>query len=323
MSITSLTNCNGLGRELLNRVRPTVVSIIPVCGSLSGRTWLASAFMKARGGRNLTESLLKTVIPDVYSGTPTKCVHAASSIQDKQVKPKPPYVAPPAPPSKWALHRYYSPADGEFRALIIGTHVWFNVADVRRFSHLDVAGIVQIAGPERMVIIPNADVFNADDHGGVSQYVVFDAVHKLLSAMWFGSNTADSLEQWISRDILSPANQLKSGNCVHAAMLHQVLGKHLEFATWVDRILSKNPHALSHLDFRLNIRPGEDFEIPLTEAFDIAQREGSYAGIIVSNLLRDGGYFHDGPVAETADAMLDRYRVVMPGGVKPIGTPSI
>ncbi len=256
---------------------------------------LAPIFLKARGAHKLT-CRIASIIAGVYAGVPVQ----GGSVDDV------PW------PNTIRQHRYYGPREGEFRMIIIGTQVWINLADVSRFTVLAEPVITTIAGSSRTVAIPNSALSNADNSGGSETYVRFDAVGKLLQATEFGGRTVESLEQWISQDLITPANQLKFGHFVRATTLHKMLGQHLDFPTWVGDIRWKNPRSLNHLDVWSDRHPGDDFQIVLTEALAIALREGGPAGEITAMLIRDGGGFHNGKVTESADDTLKRFQGLVP-----------
>jgi hypothetical protein len=92
-----------------------------------------------------------------------------------------------------------------------------------------------------------------------------------------------------------------------------MLGQHMSFSDWVSATDSKD----SSIAFRKEIltangtEPG-DFKVPLTEALEIAKREGGPAGELVSILIRDGGFLHGGPVTEPIDSTLRRLQGLMP-----------
>jgi hypothetical protein len=50
----------------------------------------------------------------------------------------------------------------------------------------------------------------------------------------------------------------------------------------------------------------------LTEAYEIARREEDLAAKIPCILIREGGYFHNGPLGETVESTLKRFEGLVP-----------
>ena len=207
--------------------------------------------------------------------------------------------------------RYYELFVGEFRAVMIGNQVWINLGDFSRRSHLEKEVISRIAGTSRTVSIPNSDVADAESTDGMTEYIRFDSVFKLLHATEYQSHMAATLLQWISRGLLSPKCQLETGRFVHASTLHQLFGRHLDFSAWVTEVFSKNRGTLPRIEHSYNQEPIDDFKILLTEAREIVKREGGFAGKILRILIREGGFLHNGATTESMDDTLKRFLGLM------------
>jgi hypothetical protein len=156
---------------------------------------LVPHFEDARAGSFLSERL-QAVLKDAY----TDLVDGkyAGGFSTRAVGP----VRLPAEGIKLWQYRYYEQCLGELRAVVIGTEVWVNVADVSRCTPLGTDTIKLIAGQSRVTRIDNPDLANADEPLGSSDYVRVDAVIKLWKAIEHMEFGAEALERWIAEQPL-------------------------------------------------------------------------------------------------------------------------
>ena len=209
-------------------------------------------------------------------------------------------------------YRFYSNFCGEFRAIFIGNQAWINRVDVSRFTDLEPNVISQIAGESRTVSIPNSGLSYPDNPSGSEMYIRLDTVCKLLRVTETAHDPAWSLERWLSEELLSPPAQLESGRYVNMSTLHQMLGKHFDYSVWVGELVSKHNVVLERVWLDMHYDRTADLKLLLTEAYEIAIREGGTASMLAAILIREGGFFHGGALAEPVDATLSRFFGLVP-----------
>ena len=266
---------------------------------------LVPYFKKARGGAFLTERLVKNVISDIYAKKPKKADRDGLIRWKPRRRPR---------SHQWQVHRFYDTWVGECRVIIIGTHAWVNAADIGKWHNLSKKVFTKIAGSSRKLKITNSDIVEVEEAEGAESYIRYDVVASVFKALGRRYCGAEELDHWIQKNLLSPKNQLDCGMFVRAKTLHGLLSKHLSFREWTSNIRFRGRYDLT--DFHKNggwdWQEGDDFRIPLTDASKIAEQTGSRRGLIVHLLLRDGGYLHNGPAAEPANAALRRLKGLMP-----------
>jgi hypothetical protein len=222
-------------------------------------------------------------------------------------------VVRPLVRSRIPLHRLYNSTTGEIRAVVIGTQVWILAHDVANSILLDINVVLRMAGEARTLRIPNSKIQSACCPGRVGTYVRSDAVEKLIAALPCGDDCLASLRNWIEADLLNPANLLTRSGDVLASTLHLMLGYHLPFNIWRDQIEQKYWDVLEQCEGIVGqYREVVDYRIPVTHAHHIATKEGTFAGLLTARLLKVGGYFHGGPIHESADSALKRFRGLVP-----------
>lgn len=267
---------------------------------------LAPYLRDARGGSLLEKHLLKRVIQDIYE---KKSLLAADRDSFIRWKPR------RRPRShRWQVQRFYDTWVGECGVIIIGTWAWVNAADIGKWHSLSKEVFTKIAGSSRTLKIANSDISEVEEAEGAESYVRYDVVASVFKAMGKRYCGTEELNHWISKNILTPENQLRLGMFVSAKTLHGLLAKHLSFREWTSNIRFRGRYDLTDIGYNghWSWEQGDDFRIPLTDASDIAEKTGSRRGILVHLLLRDGGYLHNGPVAEPAHATLRRFKGLLP-----------
>lgn len=234
-----------------------------------------------RDGTRILRWLRMAVLPDVYLRSPAADCAWSDPFDD---------FAPGA-----QLHRIYDPAVGEVRAVLLGTKVWIDVADISRATRSEATVIVQMAGKRRTVTIPNVDVIGASHDDAVATYVRFDAVKDFIEAMSWGSHITVTLEAWINETLYRfylPNDTIKS------SILGMMLG---DFPDW----------AYDRLQKPRGSKAG-DFLIPLILAEELARSAGDFAGTVTARLISDGGFLHGGPIDESPDDALLRFQGLVP-----------
>jgi hypothetical protein len=170
--------------------------------------------------------------------------------------------------------------------------------------------LIDLAGRRACLRVDNSDLAVADDEGGSTIFIAFEVAERLMGINPLDNPLPITLKFTLNR-AFSVEDQLVSGHTVWASNLHRMLGDHLDFKACIRDFPWKSDQSLSRLDC-LYGDPGENFEMAITEASEIAKQVGGIAGELVYTMLSNGGYFHGGPLNESGDETLIRLRDLMP-----------
>ncbi|MEI7911036.1 MAG: hypothetical protein WCK77_15480 [Verrucomicrobiota bacterium] len=203
-------------------------------------------------------------------------------------------------------HVLYGTCSGELRAIRMGVNLWFAADDVSRLTSFEPQVVIQFAGKYRTVGIPNASIINAIEKEGEVTYVRHDAVQSLLEGKEWKRGWVHGWFDLFSKDLWGKAELPASLAFVGAGTLRRALGKPLDLQSLVATLKAANPGFSGDLD------PAGDFQIPIAMARDVALQEDDFAGLVTAHLLADGGFLHGGPIDETPDATLERFRRLTP-----------
>ena len=263
---------------------------------------LIPVFMKARGGKALTDYLLTQVLPHVYAASPTACA------------PFPP-AADHDPRGKLRRWRCYRKDLGEVCVVFLGTRAWLNLSDITRITRFNSGLITEVVGKSQAITIPCSDLSNSDGNSGSEVYILAEAFFRLLKASDYPLERSKALESWIE-GLQCPRRQLASGRFVYASTLHRMLRQHMPFQYWIRNLTRIQPGPVELMlenDPAHQYEPeGNDHRVPLTKALEIAKLVGGDAGRLVSILIQDGGFQHGGHAAESMNATLLRFQGLMP-----------
>ena len=209
-------------------------------------------------------------------------------------------------------HVHYDSWEGEYPVVWIGTQLWFRVEDISYCTHFSPAVVMQMAGKERTLKLPDSKVYPLFDTGGEKAYVRADAVERLIAAMPQRPYATDQFVIRIIKAYRAPQRRWMYDESVKASTLHRMLGAHLDFKVWSSEMLHKHHKLICADNSVCSWGDDEDFKISLHLALDMAAKEGTFAGDITALLLTDSGYLHGGPIDETPDASLERFVGLVP-----------
>ncbi len=209
-------------------------------------------------------------------------------------------------------HVHYDSWEGEYLVVWIGTQLWFRVEDISYCTHFSPAVVMQMAGKERTLKLPDSKVYPLFDTGGEKAYVRADAVERLIAAMPQRPYATDQFVIRIIKAYRAPQRRWMYDESVKASTLHRMLGAHLDFKVWSSEMLHKHHKLICADNSVCSWGDDEDFKISLHLALDMAAKEGTFAGDITALLLTDSGYLHGGPIDETPDASLERFVGLVP-----------
>lgn len=128
----------------------------------------------------------------------------------------------------------------------------------------------------------------------------------------FGPKNAKLLAKRIYQKLLTPEQLICDKSIVHAHMLLGYLSPGASVDVWMAEMRNKNPKIAKYLPRSLPISDFYSTTIPISVARESALKEGTFAGLVASILLLDGGFFHGGGLLDGADYSLLRTRDLLP-----------
>lgn len=213
-----------------------------------------------------------------------------------------------------AHRRFYDPAEGEVRAVLLGTQVWLLAADVASRTGFDEDVLLKIAGDERTLWIPDGKVHRHRTLAREDGYIRFDVIEKFSEALASPLSILEDLSAWVENDLLDSAEHAERGGHVSGRSLHRMLGGHLPLDTWLYQTSFASDRQFFEVMGCCYARKDQatDIKIPLSTACKVAKETKSFIGIATKTLLREGGYLHGGPIDESATATLARFVDLVP-----------
>ncbi len=274
----------------------------PIMGYAIRLEALLPVVVNVRGGRQLKEWLLQTVLPDIYSDSgPSEAelepVDGHSTMEEEDV---------PAPPGMIRQYVYYRLYWGELRAIRLGLHVWLAVDDVSGYISLDQKVIVKLAGERRVTKVSNTCILDNVEREGTTTYIRQDAVQRLADGKEWDHRVSYAWSVVYSKGLGGKAILSEPREFVHATTLCRALDRNLDLKGLLALCESANPGIRKEFDST------GDFRISIAAARNIAMRVNDFAGLVTAHLLNDGGFLHGGPIDEPADSTLERFRGLLP-----------
>lgn len=264
--------------------------------------------MKGRDGKRFTGWLLNTVIPDVYADFPAMADSARELVSSTEAVVSD-LLASPARSSRVDETRFYNDCYGEFRAVVIGSRLWFRLHDIAAYLSVSLETILLLLGNDRVIEVAKMGDHDSNYIPGVeTQYVEYGTFRRLLKLSLMGTSHLDTITPWVFRAIKIVAIHGR----VSAGALHRMLGRHQTFDAWAWETNRKHGYALSRLEDNHHPKLKQDLRVPLELALKVALKEQCFAGAITYCLLADGGYLHGGPWNESADDCLKRFYKLIP-----------
>lgn len=207
-----------------------------------------------------------------------------------------------------------------------GLEPFFDPRDVGKAAGTYRHTVIALAGDKNTACFPKSDFaqyYYYPPNTLTDPYIFSDFAIRFLAASKFGPKNAKLLAKRIYQKLLTPEQLICDKAVVHAHMLRGYLSPGTSIEVWMGEMRNKNPKIAKYLPRSLPIRDFYYTTIPISIARDSALKEGTFAGLVASILLLDGGFFHGGGLLDGADYSLLRTRDLLPNILGRVSIPEL